>query len=162
AGGAAALLVPGAGEPNYDSFVADPYAGRAARREGEVRALLDKIQPEAIVLDPDSVGALARTPAEVQREAVARARAARGEDRVKAEEVIGERTKMKGKNKPTRRARRKQLNIFEEKKADMRDRAASKEEGGRGSGRAARRERFAAAAENVPRALHRFVAKLRK
>jgi hypothetical protein len=50
------ILVPGAGEPNYDSGVADPYAGRRERREGEVAALLDKLQPETIVLDPDSIG----------------------------------------------------------------------------------------------------------
>ena len=50
------MLVPGAGEPHYDSRVADPYAGRRAAREAEVAGLLDKLQPEMIVLDPAAIG----------------------------------------------------------------------------------------------------------
>ena len=56
AGGISTLLIPGAGEPNYDSRVADPFQGRKARREQEVHRLLDKLQPEMIVLDPDTIG----------------------------------------------------------------------------------------------------------
>lgn len=55
-GGVSSMLVPGSGEPHYDSMVADPYAGRKARREAEVHQLLDKLQPEMIVLDPTTIG----------------------------------------------------------------------------------------------------------
>ena len=54
--GFSTMLVPGAGEPNFDSWVADPYQSKRARREQEVRQLLDKLKPEMIVLDPTSIG----------------------------------------------------------------------------------------------------------
>ena len=56
AGGISTLLVPGAGEANFDSFVANPYQGKKERQEQEVAQLLDKLQPDTIVLDPDTVG----------------------------------------------------------------------------------------------------------
>ncbi|PWN40318.1 BING4CT-domain-containing protein [Ceraceosorus guamensis] len=50
------LVIPGAGEPRYDSTEIDPYEGKNSRREREVHALLDKIQPEMITLDPETLG----------------------------------------------------------------------------------------------------------
>lgn len=55
-GGISTMLVPGAGEPNFDSYVANPFQSRRERQEQEVHMLLDKLQPETIVLDPDSIG----------------------------------------------------------------------------------------------------------
>ncbi len=57
--GLSSLLVPGAGEPNFDSAEADPFEGRNARREREVRGLLDKLAPDTIVLDPEIIGGVA-------------------------------------------------------------------------------------------------------
>ncbi|KAK0199923.1 BING4CT-domain-containing protein [Desarmillaria ectypa] len=57
--GLSSILVPGSGEPNFDSTEADPFENKKARREKEVKALLDKIQPDLITLDPDFVGSLA-------------------------------------------------------------------------------------------------------
>ncbi|KAI9441184.1 BING4CT-domain-containing protein [Lactarius indigo] len=58
AAGVSCILVPGAGEPNFDSSEADPFEGSKARREREVKSLLDKIQPDMIALDPEFLGKL--------------------------------------------------------------------------------------------------------
>ena len=63
-GGVSTMLVPGAGEPNFDSYVADPFQRRKARQEQEVHLLLDKLQPDMIVLDPTTIGQVSpRLPA---------------------------------------------------------------------------------------------------
>ncbi|KZV85319.1 WD40 repeat-like protein [Exidia glandulosa HHB12029] len=59
AAGLSSILVPGSGEPQYDSREADPFEGRRARREREVRGLLDKVPADMITLDPEFVGAVA-------------------------------------------------------------------------------------------------------
>lgn len=52
------LIVPGSGEPRFDSMELDPFEGKTARREREVHGLLDKIQADMISVDPSMLGQL--------------------------------------------------------------------------------------------------------
>lgn len=104
--GWSSILIPGSGEPNFDSWVANPFETSKQRREKEVRSLLDKLPPETIMLDPTKIGTVKPPrkkvkPAKLEREAEM-------EIAVEAVKGIEMKKKTKGRSKPSRRANKKQ------------------------------------------------------
>ncbi|KAG1679461.1 hypothetical protein FOA52_007753 [Chlamydomonas sp. UWO 241] len=153
--GLTTILVPGAGEPNFDSFVANPFQSLSERREQEVHQLLDKLQPDTIVLDPDSIGCLRQEPKEVQKERQMAQVDANRARRKTQQDVNDARTPMKGKNRPSKKHRKKQLNVIEEKRPEVVERMAEEKRRKFDAEARAKEARQAAAAE-APRALARF------
>jgi U3 small nucleolar RNA-associated protein 7 len=107
--GLSSIVVPGSGEPNFDSFAANPFETNKQRRETTVHRLLDKLAPEMIQLDPSNIGRVDRVSSEVlaeERKLAAEANAAAsGRPPKKAKK------KMRGRNKLGKRLKRKQYNI---------------------------------------------------
>ncbi|OHT05765.1 WD repeat protein [Tritrichomonas foetus] len=68
--GISSVIVPGSGEPNIDSNVANPFATTEWRQEQEVRGLLDKIPYDMITMDIDGPIQVGR-PVDKQKERAA-------------------------------------------------------------------------------------------
>jgi U3 small nucleolar RNA-associated protein 7 len=129
ASGFSSIIVPGAGEPNYDALEVNPYETRKQRQETEVKSLLTKLQPETIALDPTFIGTLDTRSAEQRRrekdlDAPAEDPLAKLKDKDK--------NRARGKNSALRRYLRKKggKNIIDEKRMrleEMRKERAEKD-----------------------------------
>ncbi|KAJ1560786.1 Small subunit (SSU) processome component, partial [Nowakowskiella sp. JEL0078] len=126
------ILVPGSGEPNFDSLENNLYQTKKQRQESEVHALLEKvssldfilsffadifqkIQPEMIALNPDFVGTVDRGHKEdvLKDQIIARAANAA---KSKEEFIEKKKTKMRGKNSALKRYLKKQINVIDPKR----------------------------------------------
>ena len=146
-GGISSILVPGSGEANFDTYVANPFETIKQRREAEVHSLLAKLQPESIVLDPKQIGVVRRDPTEHHQMKSRQALEPNRVAAILAGKSIVLKNKLKGRNKPGRRQKRKQDNIISAKRPILE--AQSRE--------ISMAKKPKLSNDSVPRALKRFV-----
>lgn len=109
--GFSSILVPGAGEANFDALEVNPYETAKQRQEAEVKQLLNKLPPAMIALDPNFIGNLdLRSEKQRQAERDLDAPAVNVEDEI--------RNKARGRNGALKKYIRKQRkrNIIDEKR----------------------------------------------
>ncbi|KAL6504121.1 hypothetical protein OROGR_026044 [Orobanche gracilis] len=112
--GWSSILVPGSGEPNFDSWVANPFETRKQRNEKEVRLLLDKLPPETIMLDPTKIGSVRDTRR--REKASKKEREKEKEGAVEGAKRVPVKKKTKGRSKPSKVAKKKQEAVAKAKK----------------------------------------------
>ena len=144
--GFSSILVPGAGEPNFDSLEVNPYETTKQRQEAEVKSLLNKLQPEMITLNPDYIGNLDLASAE-QRQAE------KDLDKKPLDPIADVKNRGRGKNSSLRNYLRKKgsKNIIDERRLKIEElRKAQNDK---------QNKRLKAAEEELGPALGRFARK---
>ncbi|KDO34990.1 hypothetical protein SPRG_18957 [Saprolegnia parasitica CBS 223.65] len=149
--GLANIVIPGAGEPNFDSFEANPFESTKQRRETEIKSLLEKLRPEMITLNPMAIGRIDANANDEHGEKI--------ETMYKAnnEEAAGKpKKKMRGKNRPSRKLRKKQQNVVDIEKQKYRDALEKK---AKDEAKANADKQWKDKVESAPTALNRFYKK---
>ncbi|KAG7400768.1 hypothetical protein PHYBOEH_004574 [Phytophthora boehmeriae] len=145
------VVIPGSGEPNFDTYEANPYENHKQRSEAEVHSLLEKLRPEMITLDPNAIGRVDLDPAEEQKKKVFQMERANGDGSAKKPKK-----KMRGRNRPSRRLRKKQQNVVDAQKQQFREQQANKQ---KREERQEQQREWNEKAESAPTALNRFFKK---
>ncbi|MCJ1311651.1 Small subunit (SSU) processome component [Agyrium rufum] len=114
--GFSSMIVPGSAEANFDALEINPYESTKQRQETEVKALLNKLQPEMISLRPEYIGNLDRASAEQRK-------LEKDLDRVPEDPVAKLRNRGRGKNSSLRKHLRKKgsKNIIDERRMRIED-----------------------------------------
>lgn len=148
--GISSIVIPGSGEPSIDSaeYNTDPHQDAKQRREAEVRALLDKLQPDMIGLDPDQIGGIEASDPHHRLE---RLQDLQEEANRNKKAPKKEKTKKRGRSKIQTKLRRKHKNIVDQSTLKLRE--AREEEK---AAMEANKKGEPAPKETAPSALRRF------
>lgn len=130
--GISTIVVPGAGEANFDSFEVNPFANAKQRRELEIQSLLTKLQPEMIGLDSSFIASVDKEHdllKSEQDEVFYHANQKAIQKKVMVPNSIGwshfslsqEKNRKRGKNKISAKLRRKQKNVVDAQTIKLRD-----------------------------------------
>eukprot|EP00540_Astrosyne_radiata_P007938 CAMPEP_0116850732 /NCGR_PEP_ID=MMETSP0418-20121206/16321_1 /TAXON_ID=1158023 /ORGANISM="Astrosyne radiata, Strain 13vi08-1A" /LENGTH=250 /DNA_ID=CAMNT_0004482657 /DNA_START=1 /DNA_END=753 /DNA_ORIENTATION=- len=120
--GISSIVIPGSGEPNLDTmeYNTNPHQDSRQQREGEVRALLEKLSPDMIGLDPDVVATIEAGDASLRKERLLdlqeQANAAAASAKPKKQK-----SKKRGRSKIQTKLRRKQRNVVDEATLKLRE-----------------------------------------
>lgn len=113
--GYGSIIVPGAGEANYDALELNPFETTKQRQELEVRSLLNKLPADSIALDPNTIGTVDKRAKSIRLKP--------GEINELTESATDATSKMaikpdvKGKNSALRKhLRRKRENVIDQRK----------------------------------------------
>ncbi|KAK6929125.1 WD40 repeat, partial [Dillenia turbinata] len=147
--GWSSILIPGSGEPNFDSWVANPFETSKQQREKEIRILLDKLPPETIMLDPTKIGTVRR--AKKKEKPTKQEREVEREAAIDAAKNIPLKKKTKGRNKSSKRATKKRESIMKAKRPFIEQEKKEEEEFSK------KRQRISEEAQQLPASLQRFV-----
>ncbi|CCC70420.1 hypothetical protein NCAS_0E03500 [Naumovozyma castellii] len=127
------LIIPGAGEANYDALEINPFETTKQRQEQEVRTLLNKLPADTITLDPNVIGTVekgasttrlsAKDLAEITNQSLNKSKENKDIPDIKPE--------VKGKNSGLRSfLRKKTQNVIDERKVRV-QKQLEKEKGNR-------------------------------
>jgi U3 small nucleolar RNA-associated protein 7 len=133
--GVSSIVVPGSGEPNFDTFENNPYANPKQRRESEIQTLMTKISHEMIGLDAAFVGTVDKDKDTLkleQQTVFANANAKVLEKK--------ERNRKRGKNKISAKLRRRQKNVVDAQTIKLKDSLKKQKEERENPGAAAKEE----------------------